>query len=186
MCSLPTWEQICTFDSLFMLFGCPAGLECLCGQIKQDSPCSVVPCSWQDSQPHMPSRCIGTGGSWCGRKKAPDFSPVLAQAGSASGRGFPSTGVSSVNGLSQDAKFGPEIVLLFCCCPTALSSAYLYLAQFSHLIHHFKSHTWFRNLETSRGHFLFFSRSHTPPTAALHFPLQSQQVTAPLTMFSFF
>lgn len=38
------------------------------------------------------------------------------------------------------------MVLLCCCCPAALSSAYLHLAQFSNLIHHFKSHIWFRNL----------------------------------------
>lgn len=81
--SLPTLIQIYTFDSLFMLLGCNAGLKCFCWQIRQDSACSVVPRSQQDPQPPLPSRCIGTRGSWYGRKRGPDFPQccLLAQAG---------------------------------------------------------------------------------------------------------
>lgn len=120
------------------------------------------------------------------KKESPWLAPVLP-AGTdwgVSARGSPCTGVPSVNGLSCDAKFAPEMVLLCCCCPAALSSPYLYLAQFSNVIHHFKSHTWLRNLEKTRGNFLFVSRSYTPPTAALQCPLQNQQPH--LTMFAFF
>lgn len=39
--------------------------------------------------------------------------------------------------------------------PSSLCSAYLYLAQFSNLIHHFESHTWFRNFKRTRGNFVF-------------------------------
>lgn len=70
------------------------------------------------------------------KKESLCLSPVLP-AGTgwgASARGSPCTGASSANGLSCDAKFVPETM------PAALSSAYLYLAQFSNLIHPFKSH----------------------------------------------
>lgn len=160
MSSLPTLEQIYTFDFLFMLLGCNAGLECFCGQIKQDSPCSVVPCSWQDPQPHMPSRCIGSRRSWWKRKRAPD-SPELA----ADTDWVP----LAEDLLTQVCPLGSPLMqsLLLkwcccCCCPETLSSAYPYPAQFSNLIHNFKSLTSFRKLR-QLGEISCFSQGVIPP-----------------------
>lgn len=73
-------EQVYTFDSLFMLLGCKAGLECLCIQTSQVLSCSVVPCSWQGLWPHLPSRCARTWGSQ-GRRKRTPLTPLLLSAG---------------------------------------------------------------------------------------------------------
>lgn len=43
-----TLAQIYTFDSLFVLLGCKAGLECFSSQIMQVLSRSVMPCSRQD------------------------------------------------------------------------------------------------------------------------------------------
>lgn len=119
---------------------------------------------------YLPSRCVRTRGSWCGRKRAID-SPrycLLARDcwGWYASAGWPPyTGVSSANGLSHDLMLGPEMVLLHCCCcPAAPFSAYLDLPQLIYFIHSFRSHSWSRNLEATRGNFLFLTRNYSPPT----------------------
>lgn len=187
-----TLEQVYTIDSLFILLGCKAGLECFCSQIKQGLSRSVMPCysSWQNCSLILWAGESGLGDH--GMEESHWLFPQLLLTQDfwgwcASARWSPYTDASLTNGFSHDLMSDPELILVpLCCCPAASSSAYLDLDQFINFMHYLRWHWWFGNLETARGNFLFLTRNYSPHTAALHCPLQSKQTAiAPSITFAY-